>query len=598
MVRAAAPNRTTRSRVVSARARTPPRPARRRRTRRRGRRRLLPAARRATAPAGATTTTTAAAATTTTAPTWVEPARDASRLRRWWSPPACRWKADRILFTYDLSPHRAPRGRGPRRSLRSLLAAAAPASFTLTYPGGTTSARALGPGQRAGRFEVPAGVTTAEVQAITIDSYWVPVPGGYTIELSPSSGAWVPAAPGVRARILQVVEQAENRLVIVELEGDAILADDLAIAGEGRDWQSSSYSQIGGLRWTLDFRGEALPDPVAWWCGAWAGSRCAGGGARGPGRGAAMSDDALREVLRSPLDDLPPRSRPAAGCGAAALLVAAGSGSGSSPGSGPSTGDDTTATTEVTTSTTAGATSTTAPGRSLWAKWGSRPWPPGARAAGSTWWSRPPSSRARIPPRWQGLPERPLGAAGRGGDLVAATAELSRPPRLPGCFTLEFPATDLSGGVELLAYPAADIIERHLHHHPRLGPVPLVGSAGWGGGVLEPPTTSAVRKWPSMRSAWTTAAARSAGTSPETRRPGRRHRRRHLHRGGRRAAGHRGRATCPPHLVASPRWWPAPAADRTPRRRGGQARPTKRSPTRPTWTLMISGRRRSGRQTP
>jgi len=106
------------------------------------------------------------------------------------------------------------------------------------------------------------GITPAQVEAISIESYWVPVPGGYTIKLSPSSGAWVAAAPGIRARIVQVIEQAENRLVIVELEGEATLANDLAIAGDGSDWQSSSYSQIGDPRWTLDFRGETLPDPV------------------------------------------------------------------------------------------------------------------------------------------------------------------------------------------------------------------------------------------------------------------------------------------------------------------------------------------------
>ena len=218
---------------------------------------LLPGA---AAPA-ATTTTAVAADTTTTAPPW------ASRRETRLGPivvvaTGLQMEGDRVLLTYEISPITplATAG-GPDEPIISL-APAAPASFTLTYPGGTASARVLGPGQRAGRFEVPSGVTTAEVQAVTIDSYWVAIPAGYTVELSPSTGAWVPAAPGVQARILQVVEQAENRLVIVEMQGDASLAGDLAIAGEGRDWQASSYSQIGGLRWTLDFRGATLPDPV------------------------------------------------------------------------------------------------------------------------------------------------------------------------------------------------------------------------------------------------------------------------------------------------------------------------------------------------
>lgn len=211
-------------------------------------------------PAVTTSTTAAAAETTTTAPPWVS--SHETRI----GPTVVvanglQMEGSRVLFTYDLY------AIGPMADFISLegadlIAGAVPASFTLTYPGGTVSARAQSPAGRAGRFEVPAGFTLDQVQAISVDSYWVAVPTGYAIDLSPSSGAWVPAAPGVRARILQVVEQAENRLVIVELESEAGLAGDLAVAGEGRDWQSSSYSQIGGQRWTLDFRGETLPDPV------------------------------------------------------------------------------------------------------------------------------------------------------------------------------------------------------------------------------------------------------------------------------------------------------------------------------------------------
>jgi hypothetical protein len=187
-------------------------------------------------------------------------------------------EGDRILLTYDLYLITPLADIVALEAPPDLLAGSVPASFTLTYPGGSSPARVLGPGQRAGRFEVPAGITTAEVESITIDSYWVPVPAGYTIDLSPTSGAWVPAAPGVRARIVQVVAQAENSLVIVELEGDALLAEDLAISGRGREWQSSSYSQIGGQRWTLDFRGGQLPDPVSLVVGGIAWIELPGGG--------------------------------------------------------------------------------------------------------------------------------------------------------------------------------------------------------------------------------------------------------------------------------------------------------------------------------
>jgi len=205
---------------------------------------------------GSPTTT---APTTTTVPPWI--GRHETRIGPTvFVPQGLEVEGNRLLFTYDLYPITPLAEASPESP--ELAAGAVPASFTLTYPGGAVSYRVLGPTQRAARFEVPVGVTPDQVQAINIDSYWLPVPGGYTIELSPSSGAWVPAAPGVRARILQVLEQATNYLVVVELEADAILTEDLAIAGEGRDWQSSSYSQIGGQRWTLDFRGETLPDPV------------------------------------------------------------------------------------------------------------------------------------------------------------------------------------------------------------------------------------------------------------------------------------------------------------------------------------------------
>lgn len=42
-------------------------------------------------------------------------------------------------------------------------------------------------------------------------------------------------------------------------------------------------------------------------------------------------------------------------------------------------------------------------------------------------------------------------------DLRPATAELVT-PLAPGLFTLEIPAADLTGGVELLAYPAAEVV--------------------------------------------------------------------------------------------------------------------------------------------
>lgn len=233
---------------------------------------LLPAGAKS---AAVTSTTEASATTTTSAPVWVK-AHETRLGSTVVVASGLQMEGSRILFTYDLYPIVPLEAFELLEEAPELLAGTVPASFTLTYPGGTTTARPLGPRQKAGRFEVPAGITTAQVEAITIDSYWVPVPGGYTIELSPSSGAWVPAAPGIRARIVQVVEQAENRLVIVELEGEATLANDLAIAGEGPDWQSSSYSQIGGGAGPSTSAGRCCPTPSSSQYAGWAGSRCPG----------------------------------------------------------------------------------------------------------------------------------------------------------------------------------------------------------------------------------------------------------------------------------------------------------------------------------
>jgi hypothetical protein len=72
------------------------------------------------------------------------------------------------------------------------------------------------------------------------------------------------------------------------------------------------------------------------------------------------------------------------------------------------------------------------------------------------------------------------------GDLVSTTAELTT-PSAPGIFTLEFPAIDLSGGVELLAYPAGDMIERTFTTTRDSAQFPWSGPLDGDGGVLGAP---------------------------------------------------------------------------------------------------------------
>ena len=60
-------------------------------------------------------------------------------------------------------------------------------------------------------------------------------------------------------------------------------------------------------------------------------------------------------------------------------------------------------------------------------------------------------------------------------------------PAAPGAFTLEFPDTDLSGGVDLLAYPAADMIERTFTTTRDSAQFPWSGPLDGEGGVLGAP---------------------------------------------------------------------------------------------------------------
>ena len=95
-----------------------------------------------------------------------------------------------------------------------------------------------------------------------IESYWVPVPLEIPLDLSPSDAAWHEPVPGTRIRILQIVEQSGSFLVILEGGGDAPTLGGIGVEGVGRAWASSSRSMVGSPRWTLDYRGESLPDPM------------------------------------------------------------------------------------------------------------------------------------------------------------------------------------------------------------------------------------------------------------------------------------------------------------------------------------------------
>ncbi len=168
-----------------------------------------------------------------------------------------------------------------------------------------------------------------------------------------------------------------------------------------------------------------------------------------------MSDAALREVLRSPLDDLPPPRR-GSWIGAAALLLAAAAGFGVVAGIG-ALGSDSSAPSE-TTPTTPPVTSTTAAGPVALGELGVEAvaaWKGGDRLYLVVATTVPPGAD---PTAVAGLPSAHWVLRTGAGDLTTATAELST-PLAAGLFTLEFPAGDLPAGTALLVYPAVEVVD-------------------------------------------------------------------------------------------------------------------------------------------
>ena len=207
----------------------------------------------------ATTAPVTTGTTTTTAPAWIT-ARETRLGPAAFLPVELQREGRFLVLSFEMA-NLAPLG-GYELELVGNGALAAPASFTIRWPGGAVSERVVAPSNRAVRFPVPDDFALAEIQEITIDSYWLAAPMRLPIALPRAGGAWEPIGPGLGARIYQIVEQAENHLVIVELDGPGALMANMAITGAEREWASSSSSMLGSPRWTLDYRGTELPDPV------------------------------------------------------------------------------------------------------------------------------------------------------------------------------------------------------------------------------------------------------------------------------------------------------------------------------------------------
>jgi hypothetical protein len=162
-----------------------------------------------------------------------------------------------LVVVYDMLPLTP---RQPEAELVNDGGLAAPSRFTMAWAGGEVTTRVVAPSNRAARFEVAEGFGVADIESIRVDGYWVAAPIDLGVAYDPTGAEWSRIAPGVEARISTVLDQPDNYIVKVEYRGEA-LATDLFVVGDDREWARLSGSMIGRPVWTLDYRGEQLPDP-------------------------------------------------------------------------------------------------------------------------------------------------------------------------------------------------------------------------------------------------------------------------------------------------------------------------------------------------
>jgi hypothetical protein len=161
-----------------------------------------------------------------------------------------------------------------------------------------------------------------------------------------------------------------------------------------------------------------------------------------------VSDDPLRELLRSPLDDLRPRRRPVA-MPVLVFLIAAAFGAGAGLLVGRTYDEDEPA---AETTTPAATTTTTAitPGEIRWEATGS------FEQGGSTFVGAAVVAEPGVVPTRVEAPWTARWAVHTGGGRTVDFLEEYVWSDLPGLFTIRFPSLDLARGAELLAYPLED----------------------------------------------------------------------------------------------------------------------------------------------
>jgi hypothetical protein len=193
--------------------------------------------------------------TTTTAPVWATPLE--ARIGPSVVFPTALEAADgEVQVGYDVRNALATAGDEPAS------AAAAPARWTLIGPDFEVTEEVVAPTSRAVRFPVPPGFRPDATTVLRLDAYWVAAGVEFPLTIERSSAAWYPIGPGLQARLVDALVQPDNAIVIVEVDGPQALTESMTITGYGREWVSSSRSMLGSHRWTLDYRGADLPDPL------------------------------------------------------------------------------------------------------------------------------------------------------------------------------------------------------------------------------------------------------------------------------------------------------------------------------------------------
>ena len=146
-----------------------------------------------------------------------------------------------------------------------------PASWTLlTTRGevGSEGASNLG----SVRFVLPVGTSAADITGLRLDTYWIASVLQTQITLSPDDTAPHEIAPGVTVALVTVQAQGTGALVVAETATRTIgsvatastngLGADLAITGVGPGWGNTSSNFGNRSRWTLNYYGDAIPDPI------------------------------------------------------------------------------------------------------------------------------------------------------------------------------------------------------------------------------------------------------------------------------------------------------------------------------------------------